>query len=553
MDGRVDDTAAGEGPSSHIGGGSVVVQQLGEIDFAGTQARLRAQNEALRNRALPGPSLGGGGDGVGADAERNEAVRRDARAQMTAFSRTERAAAHVLAGASAEAYAALLAERGQASVGPRLNRYQEQRMAHRVSRRAAEAEAEGAGSRQRSLHQRGAQKERVGVNGDDDYNDNYDEAAPPRREKLWAEDEPGSAMGGGCAGGRRPGGGWADAAVAVRGAYPAGSEREGGGGSGEGGRAGSARHGRRAGGAEQQSGHPDSADQWPVPAAPEPNNCTSKARQRLQARSAHLPDSSSLPDFSAEPPDSAANPQPRHGRRANSRPGSGAERAPACRDSRSPPGRAGPAEAAAGLFDSPSSLVDKVSRVRQRREAADAERRTQLLRRQESKGALAHGASDTLDAEIRRLQGALDALPAVALHAQARAGLGRQLAARKAAARREQLKHEAAARACGDSGGPAPLALVADSNRSIEPARAAPAQAAARTFAQLPPKPPPAAPPYARVVYTFKAQDGDELTVTEGERVEVLADDGECEWIEVANAQTGALGLVPRDCLDGLV
>jgi hypothetical protein len=41
-------------------------------------------------------------------------------------------------------------------------------------------------------------------------------------------------------------------------------------------------------------------------------------------------------------------------------------------------------------------------------------------------------------------------------------------------------------------------------------------------------------------VHPFEALDKDELTIRSGETVEVLADDGDSPWVEVANTRTGA-------------
>jgi kinesin family protein 2/24 len=516
-------------PSSHLTGGALVVEQLGEIDIHGVQAKLRLEAEALRARPAAAP-VGGFGyaarDGVGSDAQRADEARREVRAAASAFGKAERGAARALAEADGEAHTALLEERGKGSAG--LNRFQAARLRARAQTQADELAlklAEGGGAR-----------------------------SPPRRKQLWVEGGgealiPTDGMIGmfqayadvaamdaahyerACAAAAPP------RAVSGRPPQPpgrAGSEGSLGGGIASASGPGAARHGRRA-----------SASGAPRPPA---------------AAAAFELDGEGGPHFgrraSSRPGSAAASPQP--ARRRAERYDSGDDELSAASSTW--------ATAAAAASPADKTLSAKLSAARARREAADDERREALLRRQQAKGGggSSPSAAGAADSEIARLEGLLAELPEGARHAQARAGLGRQLAAKKAAARRELMRREAAARAAGGdepepaaarrattAGATAPAA--GGDGRAGEPSRLAPATGRpplGRT--QAAPPAPKQGVPLARVACAFEAADRDELSVRRGDTVEILADDGDSPWVEVANTKTGALGLVPRQCLDAL-
>lgn len=533
---------------SFIRGGCAVTEELGEIDFAGTQARIRmaldhAKQHPPRSSSAGSRAFGGARDGLGSDAHDAAAARAQLSAQRAAFLRAERTAARALAAAEPGAYAALLREREAMSRGPRLNRFQAERLRSRL--------------RSKPQHQPQPQQRAPVATGVAAQRSDAD-GLPPSRE--------GSA--GSARHGRRASSAASGEAMADGAPRPL--------------------HGRRA---SAEAGHERAAAYAPRAEADDAD--AAEAAHSSRARAARVPSAARRSGAAA----AAGAASPRESASAGAGGGGGGG------GSGGGGGVAGAAAQAEGagrhswaaLLQSPHQLSDKLAAARARREATDAARREALLRRQEAKGTRPTparaactgadmaggwdreaGAPSPALLEIARIHAAIEALPAGPLHAQARAGLTRQLAARKAAARREQQRAEAAADAgaeAADGGGEEAGAV----GRSRGPA-ALPPRPVARALPMVPPpsngrgdaacqrtgvldsgpplpaRPPPAgpAPSRALVVQSYCAQDADELSVCDGEHVEVVADDGVSEWVEVASL-AGALGLVPRDCLDGLV
>ena len=134
---------------SWIDGGDVEKEELGEIDYRGTQSRLKAEAERLAR--APGDNGGGGGfgyserDGIGGTAQAAADARRVAREEQAAFRSLERRAARQLQHASEDMHAALVGERQRAATAPSaLHPAQYARLRHRVAQQQQAAQAAAA-------------------------------------------------------------------------------------------------------------------------------------------------------------------------------------------------------------------------------------------------------------------------------------------------------------------------------------------------------------------------------------------------------------------------